>query len=424
MLSTHIARRTLTGTLLSVSLLIGACQSEEQAAQPQALPTKVQALQPATIEDSSEFVGNLKAVQRADVTAEIQGQIQDILVSSGDLVQAGTALIVLRPDQTVPQLAGAQAGILQAQAARDQARAAQIATIEQLKVAQSQRDSAASNLELQQVNFERAKFLLEQGAIGEFDYDRAENALNISKNDLDVANDQVRAAEAAIAQAGATVNQAEAAIREAQASTAGAAVSVGLKQIEAPITGYLADLPLRVGDYLTVGQPVVTITQVDEFELRIAVPSQRISELRAGLPVELIDPNTQQSLATGGLSFVSPTVDPSGQVVQAKAKFPNVDGNLRDGQYVEARVIWSQQPGILIPTTAISRISGKSFVFLVDQAQSEQGEAQTVAKLTPVELGDIQESSYQVLSGLEAGDSIAVSNLLKLRDGAPIQPES
>ena len=49
---------------------------------------------------------------------------------------------------------------------------------------------------------------------------------------------------------------------------------------------------------------------------------------------------------------------------------------------------------------------------------------QEVVNLTPVELGDLQDNSYQVISGLETGDRIAVSNILKLRDGAPVKPES
>ena len=61
-------------------------------------------------------------------------------------------------------------------------------------------------------------------------------------------------------------------------------------------------------------------------------------------------------------------------------------------------------------------------MFLVDDPSNESEPA--VVRLTPVELGDIQGDSYQVLSGLEAGDRIAISNILKLRDGAPIAPES
>ena len=164
------------------------------------------------------------------------------------------------------------------------------------------------------------------------------------------------------------------------------------------------------------------VAQMEAVFLNIEVPSNRSMQLRTGLTVELIDPTSKEQLATGSLTFVSPTVNTEGQTILTKARFRNPDGNLRDGQNVQARIIWETQPGLLIPTTAISQVGGKSFVFLVDDEPNEN--EQEVVRLSPVELGAIQGNSYQVMAGLEAGDRIAVSNILKLRDGVPIQPES
>ena len=105
-----------------------------------------------------------------------------------------------------------------------------------------------------------------------------------------------------------------------------------------------------------------------------------------------------------------------------KAQFRNPNGRLRNGQYVEARIVWETQPGLLVPTTALTRVGGKEFVYVLDDQPNEDG--QTVVRLTPVELGDIQGDSYQVVSGVEAGDRIAVSNILKLRDGVAVEPNS
>ena len=59
-----------------------------------------------------------------------------------------------------------------------------------------------------------------------------------------------------------------------------------------------------------------------------------------------------------------------------------------------------------------------------DQSNKPNENGQQLVSLTPVELGAIQDNSYQVISGLETGDRIAISNILKLKDGAPIDPES
>jgi RND family efflux transporter MFP subunit len=402
----------LWGIILLIATINTGCSRsnpEVQATSPPPIPVKLATLKAANLEDSSEFVGNLEATEKVIIKPEIQGRIKEIRVSPGDRIPQGEVIMVLEPDQTQSQLATAEAGVKVAMANRD-------AAIEKLKVAQSQQDSAQAQVNLAQVNFKRAKFLLESGAIGQFDYDRAETDLETKKNQLNEAKNSVRAAEAAI-------RQAEANIRQAQAQVETAAVSVGFKQIVSPISGMIGDLPVKQGDYATTGEAIATITRNDVLDLRISVPSRRSGQLQPGMMVELLDPGTQKTLSKGEINFISPNVDTSLQTILIKARFPNRGGNLRDGQQVEARIVWDNEPGILIPTTAISRVGSKSFVFVEEQKESTDGKTQPIVRQRPIQLGNIQEANYQVLEGLEVGDSIAVSNILKLRDGAAIQPQ-
>ena len=102
-----------------------------------------------------------------------------------------------------------------------------------------------------------------------------------------------------------------------------------------------------------------------------------------------------------------------------KATFNN-DGRLKDDSFARARVIWSSEPGVLIPTTAVSRIAGKSFVFVAVEKEQSDGSTAVVAEQRPVELGEIQGQSYQVISGIESGDRLITSGILNLADGTPI----
>ena len=409
----RIPQRFANGPIITVvmgaSLLSTACQPTTSTPPP---PTPIQftTLATETLEESSEFVGNLEALQIAQINAEIQGRILELQATPGQYVEPGTVIMVISPDQTVPQFESAQASVNAAVAARD-------AAIEELRVAEANRDTAQSQVDLAETNFARAEFLLEAGAIGEFDFDEAEQNLEAQRNSLDAANNQVAAAQAAI-------TQAEASIVEARGQADAAGVSVGFTQITAPIAGILGDIPLKIGDYVSPGQEVTSIAQNSTLDLNISIPSNRSNQLREGLTVELIDPNTSEQLGTGELTFISPTVDTDSQVILAKARFQNTNGTLRDGQYVRARVIWDTQPGVLVPTVAIARQSGRDFVFLVDEETAESGETQEVVRLHSVELGNLQGTTYQVLDGLDAGDRVAVTNILKLRDGAPVQPDA
>ena len=397
------------GTAISLSLLSASCRSTPEAeASVPAVPVKLATLQSDTVKDSSKFVGNLEAVQIVEVRPEIQGRIEQILVEPGQEVGAGQSVMVLKPDQTVPDYEGSLAGVEVAIGSRDNA-------VKGLDIAKAQLDTARAQLEYDSVNVTRAQQLVEAGALGQIRLDEAVTLQEASQNAVITAEEQVAAAQVQI-------QQADASIRQAQAQADASFVSVEFKEVVTPIAGVVDDLPVKLGDYVSTGQPVAKVTQLDALILNLQVPSNRSAELRTGLTVELLDPVSKEQLATGSLTFVSPTVEAEGQTILAKAQFRNPDGNLRDGQAVEARIVWDTQPGILVPTTAITRVGGQNFVFVVDKEADENG--QEVVHLTAVELGDIQDGNYQVMSGLEQGDRIATSNILKLSDGVPVESAS
>ncbi|GAA6615484.1 efflux RND transporter periplasmic adaptor subunit [Scytonema sp. NUACC26] len=374
-----------------------------------ALPVKVQKVNTSTLEESSEFVGALEAQQKVTLQPQIQGRIEAILVSSGQRVQKGTLIASLSLDQTQANVASSIAASSAAQAALGTARA-------QLQQSEAQRTRAAANVQLQKVQFNRTQQLVGEGA-------QARQQLDVASNNLQTALADLQAAEKQVAASGAAVRQAQANVREAQASTAAAQVNLNLKRVVAPITGVVGYFPVKVGDYVNIGQTITTLTQNDSLDLNLSVPSNRLQQLRIGLPVQLIDPNTQQSIGTGAINSISPTVSSNQQSILSKARFANSQGRLRDGQYVQARVIWNRRPGILIPTVAISRIGGQSFVFVTEN-KTVNGKPQLIVHQRLVHLGDIQGTNYQVKDGLQPGETIVTAGILKLREGTPIQPQS
>ncbi|HEY9640424.1 MAG TPA: efflux RND transporter periplasmic adaptor subunit [Coleofasciculaceae cyanobacterium] len=410
--------------LFLLAMTLVACQGKDtQGAAPAAVPVKLQVLQTSTVANSSEFVGTLESAEKVDLRPETQGRIIEVRVQPGDRVAQGTAILTIQPGQTVPQLEGAQAAVGVSQASRN-------AIMEQLRVAEkgvevarTELASAEASRNLSKTNYERASFLLNQGAIGTYNYDRAKTDLEISSNRVQVAQEKVGQAQAAVNQAQAAVGQANASIQQAQAQVAAAEVNVGFKQVVAPITGTVGDVFVKVGDVVSTAQTITNIVQNDALDLRLSVPSNRLNQLRQGLTVELIDPITRKRISTGQVNFISPSVDSTAQVVLVKARFPNRNGNLRNGQHVEARIIWDRGTGVLIPTNAVLQVSGKSFAY-VAETDNSQGQARQVARMRPVTLGQIQEQSYQVINGLKPGENLVVSGILRLRDGVPIQPES
>ena len=401
-------------------LFTSACSTGEPEAETQAVSVKLQTLEQATVIDSSEFVGTLEAQKRVAIAPRVAGRIVDIAVAEGDRVARGQLLVQLQLEREQAQVTARVSDINAQRAALKNAEA-------QLSTAEAERVSAAAEVELQNEEFGRTRFLVAQGALSQQQLDQV-------RRDREAASAALNAAQRRIEAARATVEQEKAALSEAQAQKTVSEQELQYNRVVAPINGTVGEITPKPGDYVNAGDEIATLTQNDVLNLNINIPIEDAPKLRVGLPVNIINPQGEVD-ATGQISFISPTVNQS-QTVLAKASFSN-DGRLRDEQFVKATLIWNQEPGVLVPTTSISRIGGESFVFVAQQTSaqepsdeattqtdSSETSAQLVAQQKVVKLGDIQGQSYQVISGVEAGDRVVVSGILNLSDGTPITEEA
>ncbi|MFW6315541.1 MAG: efflux RND transporter periplasmic adaptor subunit [Cyanobacteriota bacterium] len=381
--------------------------SAQQGQQPGSQPTPVtlQELETETLTDSSQFVGGLEAKDRVLVRPEAQGRIQEVLVESGDEVEAGTPILQLSPERSQAELNSAQSDVESAQSA---VRTAQ----SELESRRADVRNAESEVELQNEEYRRTEFLVEEGAQSQQELDRV-------RRDREAALSQLEAREKQVESAESQLEEARSALRRAESQVEVVREDLEDTRVVAPISGSIGDVEVKVGDFLQAGDSIASISQNNMLELNLRIPTGQADRLQQGLTVELENPQGEDPLATGQISFISPQVDLNAQSVLVKATFSNSEGRLKDDQFVRARVIWEERTGTLIPTTAISRLGGQTFVFV---AEEEEGEM--VAKQKRVELGSMQGNDYQVLSGVEAGETIVTSGIMQLQDGSRIVPES
>ncbi|HEY1910715.1 MAG TPA: hypothetical protein VGG73_07335, partial [Vicinamibacterales bacterium] len=124
-------------------------------------------------------------------------------------------------------------------------------------------------------------------------------------------------------------------------------------------------------------------------------------------------------VATTVVNFISPHVDDQTQSVLVKGQVRNPDEKLRAAQYVRARIIWSTTDGLVVPVTAVLRVSGQFFAFVAEDAGGK-----LVAKQRAITVGPIVGEAYPVLDGLKPGEKVVVSGAQKLADGAPIASQA
>lgn len=399
---------------------------------PSAFPVEMERLQTSSLEDSAEFVGTLDSQAGVSLQPEADGRVVQVFVSSGDSVVAGDPIMQLSPQRSQSDYNAALASVSAARSARDGASA-------RLRAAEERKTELLADLELQERDYGRTESLVERGALPQEDLDNVTRDRTVAESALSSALEEITALEASLANAEATLDQTNANANAIEQNLIDTTVT-------SPISGIVGDIPIKLGDYVRAGDQLATITQNQDLDLEVAVPINQAQQLRIGLPVELSLFGQDDVIATGNIRFVSPTTDPQTQTILAKARFSQPEIPLQDEQRLEVRIIWDERPGILVPTTAISRIGGETFVFVPgepeppaegeDAAQgsapqppgsqnsnAQEGPPPMVAKLKPVTLGPLQGNDYQVLEGLTAGDTVITSGLLNLRDGVPIMEQ-
>jgi RND family efflux transporter MFP subunit len=348
------------------ALLCAACGRGAAPAQGAGAPppaaVKTSTLSPTAIEDASEFIATLRSLRSTTIQPEVEGLITHIFVKSGDRVSVGTPLV-------------------QINAARQQA---------SVLSAEANRAGTDADVQYWRLQVKRMEALIEAGAVSKAELDQAQNSL--------------RTAEARLASL-------DAQLREGR-------VELEFYRVVAPQAGTVGDLAVRVGDRVTNSTAITTLDDGQALEAYIQVPLDRSPQLRVGLPVQIMDA-AGTVITTNPISFVASRVDDATQTVLVKSLLREIPPSLRVLQFIRTRVVWRSVQGLTVPITSVVRISGQYFCFVAEPG----AQGGLVAKQRPIEVGQMVGNDYVVRSGLTAGETLIVSGIQKIGDGAPVKAE-
>lgn len=404
---------------------------------PQPTFVEISSPQTAAVEDSSDYAASLDSRQSVTLQPRVDGQISAIYVAAGDRVQQGQQLLQIDASEQRAQVASRTAAAETSAAEVEAARADVASASDTLRSLQAKRAAAQANVQLNQREYERYLDLYNQGAESRQLLDQRLNALQTAQASLRQAEADIQAQRAVISRSQATVSRNQRALDQAQANIREGQAQLQFYTISAPFTGVIGNIPAKVGDFVNTSSQLMTLTQNEQLEIQIAIPLERAGDLRLGLPVKLLDAS-DKVMQTGRISFIAPNVDPSTQSIQAKAVFPN-SGRFRTSQFVRARVVWDVGRGVLVPTTAISRLGGRDFMFVATPfkdsgckefaagqggppMQPEPNQLTAVQK--PIKLGKIVGNNQEVLEGVSTSDRIVTSGILQLQNCTPIAEAS
>jgi len=358
-----IASRSASLLVLSVLLLLGSgCASKKAPRTPRVAVTTARVEQ-RDMPYSLTATGSVEAIRTASVGSQVGGVVTRLSFHEGDVVREGQVLIQLDPrpfHQALDQAVGALA-----------------------------RDRAIAEAARKEV--ERSRVLHDQNVLSDSEWGQ-----KVSDADASAAT-----------------------VRADSASANSARLNLEYAAIRAPISGRSGRLMVHVGDYVkaTTSDPLVTIIQPHPIRVSFKIPERDVPTLqryRAQDPRVSVEPDSGRGPLQGRLVFVDNAIDPASGTLLLKGEFPNQDGRLVPGQFVDVRLVLFVAPrATVVPSQAVSTGQQGSYVYVVN--------ADSTVTARPIVVERAVDDLSVVARGLKPGEAVVTDGQMRLSPGAKVQ---
>jgi membrane fusion protein, multidrug efflux system len=345
-------RTTLIVCVLASAAVLAACARPEPAPEP-VRSVKLLTVGPSSLSAASEYAGEVRARVESRLGFRVGGKLVERPAEVGQRVKAGQLLARLDAQDLALSGQAAQAAVTAALTQRDLARA----------------------------DLERFKGLLAQGFVSQAEIDRRQ----------------------------ATLDAAEATLRQAQAQSSVQGNQTGYARLLADAPGVVTAVQAEAGQVVQAGGPVVVLAQDGERDVVIAVPEDRLAQVRPGTPAR-VRPWAQ---ADGSVDLkatvreVAASADPATRTYQVKLALP-AEATLPLGAtaYVTLDTPYTGQAAITLPTTAVMQSAegdrSGSIVWLFDQGSG-------TVQPRPVQVAGADGNRVVIAEGLKPGDEVVAA---------------
>ena len=346
---------------MSLSAVLGACGREAPA--PPVVPlVVVQKVVAGDAGSQVSFAGEVRARAESALGFRVGGKITERLVDVGAAVKAGTLLaridardLQLNSASVRSQLAAAQADVSQAQA-----------------------------------DYTRYNDLYQRKFVSGAEIDKRKAALDVAQARLEQAQAQLKVAD----------NQSAYAV------------------LMADRAGVITAVEAEAGQVVAAGQTVVRLARDGEKEVQIAVPENRLPELKAARKIEVSLWAVPDKRYAGTVREISPGADAVTRTYSVRIAVPQADEGMRLGMTARVLLLGRDESSVIVlPLTALYQQGESTALWVVDQA------SQTV-RTVPVKVGAFREDSVAVIAGVKEGDVVVTAGVHKLTQGQKVRVDA
>ena len=219
----------------------------------------------------------------------------------------------------------------------------------------------------------------------------------------------------------ATVDSAQAAFDQANAGIAKTEALISQKTVRAPFDGILGVRHVEVGQYLSAGTQIVTLTDLSQVYANITVTEKDSGTLAVGQLVRLKVDAYPGRVFEGKITTIEPQIASDTRNIRVQATLDNPGHVLRPGMFATTTVVLPDKPAVVtVPETAVDYTLYGDSVFLIKEEKGEDGQAKLSAVRTFVRTGDRIDGRTVILTGVKPGDRVVAVGQLKLQSGAAV----
>lgn len=373
-----------------------------------------------------QATGSLLAQETSDVAAQTSGQVISTPVGVGAFVRQGQVIARLNDRDARLRLQQSQAAVAQAIAGVRQAEARlglspggnfNASNIPEVRAAAANYEQAQAQLRLAQANEARYRELVETGDVARSVYDQYRTTRDTAQAQANAARQQLDAAINTARQSNQAIQSAQAGVESARSAVAIAQKAVADTTVRAPYAGFVSNRPIAVGEYVTPASVVATVLRTNPLKLQLQVPESEVPFITPGMGVSLEVEAHRGKKFSGRVADVNPAIDPTSRAATIEAEVENSDNALRSGMFATARIVRAGgSRSVFVPKSAVvSDQNTQSYrVFVIQNS---------VAHLRVVQVGQEEDEMMQIITGVNADETVATANLDKLYEGARVQTQ-
>jgi multidrug efflux pump subunit AcrA (membrane-fusion protein) len=371
-----------------------------------------------------QVTGNLLADETSDVSPQVAGKLVSTPVNNGDFVRQGDVIARLDDRDAKLRVKEADVSIRQAEAAVRQAEAKlgldsngkfDANIIPEVRVANADYEEALANQKLAESNEKRYRELVQTGDVAMILYDQYRTTRDTARARTNAAKQALEAAKNTARQGNEGVRNAQVAVDAAKTQLEVAQKGVADMIVRSPYSGYISARGIAIGEYVSTSTPLITLVRTNPIKAQLSVGEGDVPTVTNGMSISLEVQAWKDRKFAGTVSAINPSVDQNTRTAIVEALIENNDNALRSGMFTTARILRpGGAKGVFVPKSAVySDINTQSYrVFVIDG---------DTARLHVVQIGQQENDTWQIVSGLNGDETLAASNLEQLYEGAKIQ---